>query len=65
MKLCKDCKWAYITLFSSSEYLKCKCNDKERDVSQVTGDFIFRLCKILRLDGTGRCGVEGRWWEPK
>jgi len=75
VKLCKDCKHAIPNATSDAWWRCAKTmqpipqNSYERGLALVTGKGLepgtmFDCCDLCRCPG-GKCGPEGKMWEPK
>jgi hypothetical protein len=69
MKLCKDCKYAEITVAGAS--VDCRCHHPQAAVPPQPDYISGNPGKALPgnavwiRDDPDRCGPDGKWWEPK
>lgn len=60
-KFCVDCKWIKRE-FLGTEYAECLCPETQWEPSLVSKKSITTFCSNQR--GRGKCGKEGKFWEP-
>lgn len=66
-KFCKDCKWYKNNDnwgMGYDHHDQCLCPEIQPGPNLVTGRIPRAFCRMERLSN-GKCGVEGKFWEPK
>ncbi len=69
MKLCKDCKYFYVSNTNSTVELTPVCTKKEviYKFDYVYGEHLksFVPCVEHRANSIGGCGIDANWFEQK